>query len=422
MELKNKTPFPCLAFDAIDQRNCAFHVVVLRGAFDLANGAMMMAADQNPLCLTDEYFGEINKSSVKRESDLSPYKPQCDIIVAGTAHAPGGKPAPHFEAGIRVSGDVALEKRLTITGPRYWEKHGKEWKLTMPEPIMSLPVRYEYAYGGECRIDADDPFAKWLDKKYQMSPEQREQHPEGPDHAPLAHSACNDNPVGRGYTEQWHIDTILKAESAQAEVVGVIEEISRFLRITHAPEPPKNRRSRIPAPQIESPSDPVKTFGKHYMPQGLGVITKSWEQRLKWAGTYDEKWRAEKWPILPDNFDFAYWNGAHPDLQTPHLRGDEEFELVNLTPEGLLRFKLPDLMPYAVAGGHGGNEQLLPMRLDTVIIAPDKMQASLIWRAVAQVSADIEMIEAKYVDNKEDIERITAMIDEFGGEGFIPGA
>lgn len=392
MEFNNLTPFPSLAFEGIDQHNQEFHVVAIRATFDITPDTEMKLADeQQPLAIRDEYFGEVNKSSIRLESDLSPYKPKCDVIVIGSAYSPGGKPVSRFEAGIRISGAVTLDKRLTITGARFWEKSTSGWTLSEPEPITSLPVQYEYAYGGECRINQDDPAAQQIDARFHLTADQRKGHPDGPEKAPVAHTACELNPVGLGYTESWHTEA-LKLE-------------------------------RIPAPQIESPDDPTLEFYKRYAPQGLGAITKSWEPRLRLAGTYDEKWLEKKWPILPNNFIFAYWNGAHPDMQVPNIKGDEIFELINLSPQGTLKFQLPELLVFMMADYEDGEEELIPVWLDTVVIEPDTMKASLVWRAVIPVNSELLSLEARMIlkEDKTEQDNIWEKLILLDGSKFTPG-
>lgn len=374
MEFCNMTPFPCLAFEAIDQHDQQFHVVVMRATFDIVpNEELKLAEEQQPLALSDDYFGEINRSSVMQESDLSPYKPKCDVIVIGSAYAPSGKPAPRFEAGIRITGSVTLDKKLTINGPRFWEKRGSGWTLTEPTSIDSLPLQYEYAYGGECRINKEDSAAKQVEDKFHLTPDQRQQHPEGPELAPVAHTACEQNPVGIGFAEPWYLEAI--------------------------------QPDRIPAPQIESSIDPIQEFGKQYGPQGLGTITKSWNQRLKLAGTYDEAWLKDKWPGLPNDLDFAYWNCAHPDMQVPYLKGDELFELGNLTPQGSLKFQLSGQLISIAAAYEGGEEELIPARFDTVIIEPDSLKVSLVWRAVVPVSTELLSLETRMILEEDKIKQ-----------------
>jgi hypothetical protein len=441
MEFTNYTPFPALAFESVDQHDQEFHVVVLRATFDIMpNMELKLADDQQPLAFTDEYYGELNKSSIRQESDLSPYKPKCDVIIIGSAYAPGLKPASRFEAGIRITGSVSFGKKLAIYGPRFWEMHDSSWTLTEATPITFLPLQYEFAYGGECRINENDPASKQVKHEYRLTPDQRQQHPDGADLAPIVHTTYEQNPVGMGYTEQWYVNATKPAEAGlvideqeqqKEPQVGVIEKMSRFLGITHAPVPAPTREKfipvksecKIPAPQIESPEDPIKEFDKQYKPQGVGVITKAWEPRLKLAGTYDENWLKEKWPGLPSDFDFAYWNCAPQDMQVPYLKGDELFELCNLTPQGTLKFQLPGLLTFMMADFEEGEEELIPARIDTVIIEPDTMQASLVWRALIPVSPELLSLEARMIfrENKTDYDKVWEKISIFGNDNFKPG-
>ena len=448
MQFHNLTPFPGIAYEGIDQFDEEFHVVAMRATFDIIPDAELKAAeDQLPLVVTDEYFGEVNKSSLKQESDLVQYKPKCDVIVIGSAHAPGGKPAARFETGIKISGSVTLDKKLTVTGPRFWEQKDSDWSLTKPEPIDSLPLQYEYAYGGECRVNLDDPAAERVEEKYHLTPEQRQQHPDGVELAPIAHTAYELNPVGKGYSEQWYVDATKPVESDEPvessepvlqpvartqpkeQPVGMIEEISRFLRITKAPAPvsmpvtapvpavpqepvPPEPAYRIAAPQIESPEDPILEFGKQYTPQGFGVITKSWLPRRTLVGTADEEFaKSEAW--LPDNFDFAFWNGAHPDLQTEWLKGGERIELKNLHSPGtagattdkdgntIVSFTIPEMKPYIFVRFAGAGIVPYDLKIDTVIIDTQNNNASIVYRTVLGKEPEISAISVKVLSRKD---------------------
>jgi hypothetical protein len=237
-------------------------------------------------------------------------------------------------------------------GSQFILRIGDEVLVDFPPttPITSLPLRYEYTFGGECKISLDDPAGKRTKVEFRLNTEQRNSHPDGPDVAPVAHSAYDCNPLGLGFVEEWY----LKA---------------------------KNFKS-IPAPQIDDPKNPVRDLGKAYPPQGFGIITKSWNQRLVFAGTYDDAWLETRWPDLPENFDMAYWNGAHPDMQVPYLNGDEEIVLSNLTPGGTLNFRLPGLKPIVKIVCAHGRSLSVSANLDTVILEPDSMRIALVWRAV----------------------------------------
>ena len=388
MEFHNLTPFAALAFEGIDQHDEEFHVVVMRATYDITpNTELQSAEEQQPLAVCDEYFGEMNKSSVRQESDLAQYKPNCDVIVIGSAYAPGTAPASHFEVGIKISGSVELDKRLVITGPRFWEKHGSGWILTDPTPIASLPLQYEYAYGGECRINMQDPAAEHVEAKLNLTPEQRLQHPDGPELAPVAHTAYDQNPVGIGFVEQWYLDA--------------------------------TQAARVQAPQIESPDNPINEFGKQYVPQGFGVITKAWLPRRKLGGTADDTFaQGERW--LPEDFDFAFWNGANPDLQTPWLKGGERIELKNMFPpdtagattdkdnNSIVSFVVPEQKPYLFVKFE--NESIVPcdLKIDTVLIDTDNNNVAITYRTVLWKEPEIDSMAAKVLSKQD-----RAVIDEW---------
>jgi hypothetical protein len=94
-------------------------------------------------------WGDPEKSSIKYPSDLCLTKPGTDVIVVATAHAPGGKAVPSFDAGVRVG---PLEKTVRVFGLRVWETNGSG--LSAPRPTTGVEVRYDYAWGG---LDVSDP-------------------------------------------------------------------------------------------------------------------------------------------------------------------------------------------------------------------------------------------------------------------------
>jgi hypothetical protein len=420
VEFVNYTPFPALAYQALDQHEQCFHVVTLRTTSEIKTyGALQFIPEQAPLAVTDEFHGEMNKSSVRQESDLAPFKPQCDVIVIGKAYAPAGRPARRFTAGIRIAGPkqprplppqpqglnptmppsraavaawqreviearanplpgpVILDRQLAVYGSRYWEKGSfNGWSLTTPEPVTSLPLRYEYAYGGECRIDLEDPASKQVEPKYRLTADERREHPDGPDRAPVAHRACEMNPVGMGFAEEWY----LKAKKIK----------------------------RVRAPQIDLPDDPVREFGKTYPTQGLGAITKAWLPRRKLCGTIDDAF-IESGKPLPEDFDFAFWNGAHPDLQVPWLAGNEEITLTNLCPYNmpgatrdksgntLLHFSLPGHQPFVLVRYEEGFIEPARLELDTLVIEPDERKVSCVYRLRLPAEPAVRILEARLI-------------------------
>lgn len=76
-------------------------------------------------------------------------------------------------------GPLILSKTLLVTGPREWRRRSAllraltlfvlpVWKLGTPQAITTLPLRYEYAYGGENKILETEPAAARVNKKYRL--------------------------------------------------------------------------------------------------------------------------------------------------------------------------------------------------------------------------------------------------------------
>jgi uncharacterized protein YjbI with pentapeptide repeats len=73
--------------------------------------------------------------------DMGMPKPKAEFLVSGSYHSPGKQPVPAGEAKIKVGGK---EKSLYVFGPRSWSGGIP----TNPEPITSLPLGYNFAFGG----------------------------------------------------------------------------------------------------------------------------------------------------------------------------------------------------------------------------------------------------------------------------------
>jgi hypothetical protein len=126
-------------------------IVAVRATFDFdVNGYVSVAKTQQDVCLAPIHFGDPSVSSMKYDTDLVRAKSGTDIIVHASAHAPGGRPAPHVDVGWSVG---TLTKRLRIYGDRVWEKRKTGIAPSEPVPFVSLPIRYERAWGGTSSDD-----------------------------------------------------------------------------------------------------------------------------------------------------------------------------------------------------------------------------------------------------------------------------
>jgi hypothetical protein len=132
-------------------------------------------------------------------------------------------------------------------------------------------------------------------------------------------------------------------------------------------------------PNVEYPDSMMTSPSDKLRPAGLGPIARWWEPRTRLAGTYDEKYLASRWPLLPPDFDAAFNQIAPADQQSTTLAGGEMARLVNLTRDGKWEFRLPRLeIPVHLVYDTRFEETRL--RLDTVFIEPDQRRVRLTSR------------------------------------------
>ena len=388
MEFRNLTPFSVMQYAMDDKHNERHCVVTMKTGFRLKQDdkgqwqAQLMDNPALPLCVEDEYSGEINLSPVLRESDLAPLKPACDVIVNGAVHTPGGIAATEMTAGLLMrssSGEVLIDKKLQITGRRFYQRQmlTGQWYETEPEPFTSLPLDYRFAFGGECRVEPGSEYADRIPKAFRLTDAQRREHPDT-DNPSLAHMTFPVNPLGLGYTQAWYLQATDQQQVEAPRIVSVdtpftLKQFTDYL----------NGKGDVFAPE--------------YQPAGFGVIGRAWLPRLLLAGTRDQAWRERQHPDLPDDFDFNYWNCAPDDQRIPFPLPGPAFVLTGFRPEGEIRFTLPAHQGRLLLRASSGHRMPLPMLLDTLEIDTDTLTVALTWRFLLPGNTPpVRVLEARY--------------------------
>jgi hypothetical protein len=296
MSVDNRTPFPALAFRQYNLEGELAGIVVARGTFRLTNnGPLMIAEEQHPLVMSDTYEGDPHKTPQLACTDLAPFKPGTDVTFLGAAFPPGGVASSSWNCGLTVG---PVSKRLRVHGPRVWRAHSrKTWRGLLDRTKEDALDHWELTEG--------EPI-EYLSLDWRLAFGDLDANESG---TPLAR-----NPIGRDVVDQQaYLD-----------------------------------RSEWPAPQIEDEAHPILSVGDRPAPAGLGPLSPFWKDRAERAGTYDDKWLKERHPLLPTDFDYRFWQAAHPDLVAePWLQGDEAFELQNLLPGWeTLKGRLPNIGLY----------------------------------------------------------------------------
>src|SRR5690554_6498104 len=226
-------------------------------------------------------------------------------------------------------------KKIQIVGNRQWQGL-LSLSPSRPEPFTEMPITYSRAFGG-----SRPPMGKKDEGIF---------YPQ--------------NPIGCGYAKGKY----------QAAL--------------------KN----TPVPNLEHPNKPVKHCDGDYPPMSFGPIGRSWQPRLAFAGTYDEKWKEETFPLLPADFDETFMQVAPTDQQIPFPVGGEPVVLVNLHPtKDSIVFALPNLDLPMVALTKNRTQHRLEPVVDCITIDADKQQLSILWRAhlpIARSIAEIDTLAA----------------------------
>ncbi|HTV78594.1 MAG TPA: DUF2169 domain-containing protein, partial [Steroidobacteraceae bacterium] len=147
MELVNATRMVAGYTMGMEPSGRELLVVVVKGTFHMPRvpgERLQLDVEQAPLVMGDVFFGEAGLSAPRYEVDLAPRKLRCDILLNGSAYAPGGRPVTRVTVGLQVGN---WSKSLSVIGNRFWFTHGGV-RATDPEPFLSLPITYDHAFGG----------------------------------------------------------------------------------------------------------------------------------------------------------------------------------------------------------------------------------------------------------------------------------
>jgi len=259
-------------------------------------------------------------------------------------------------------------KRIAVIGDRHWQR-----SRLLGAPKMSDPEPFD-----TMDLVADRAFGGWCERDW-----------------------CRENPTGRGFIAQ----------------------------------PSSKLVDGLPLPNLENPDNPILAWNTHPKPTGFGVYPRDAAPRFAFGGRFpvDHEPTESDEPQFPPGFSLDFFNAAYPDLQVEgYLRGDEEIELKNLTPDGLLRFRLPGIQPDVTVerlvqpppptaessasppaspstadspaappepppdddeaeltedAPPPTASESVPLHLDTLYLLPDERRAILVWRGLISVQS-----------------------------------
>ena len=102
----------------------------------------------------------------------------------------------------------------------------------------------------------------------------------------------------------------------------------------------------VSLPNIYYPGEALSSPSSSARSAGFGPLEPQWPVRSRYAKSFDLEYIAEEFPAMPQNLDFRLYNMAPEDQWLDSLKGDEDYELVNLHRDfPLLKGKLPGVRP-----------------------------------------------------------------------------
>ena len=145
-------------------------VVVVKGTFVIPKGMEepKLAEEQFPLIEADTFTGEPGLSAPVYESDYTPVKRRCDVLLLGSAYAPGAIPTERVRVSLRIG---QMHKQFDVVGNRVLISDMFGATVTEPEPFTVMPISYDAAFGGLDNLNSD----------------------------PSQHEAYLSNPIGKGF-------------------------------------------------------------------------------------------------------------------------------------------------------------------------------------------------------------------------------
>jgi len=293
-------------------------------------------------------------SPVLMGSDTALLKNRTDVIVHGSAYAPGGNPVGLFDVTVTVGNH---RRTLRVFGPRTaaWRKpSGKTPSpplFTDPAPVRKVAIDFRNAYGGAARYKV-------------------------PGGEEVVLIPCPVNPLGKGYCVQ------NSPEGLEGLLLPQIEDPDALL----------------------APDSLVRPLGAlEELPSaaGFGVQGASWYPRVAYFGVMphevehtkaavadivkgmdpqkDEAAIAMMQDYSPPLMAPEFFQAAAPGMTFPLLAGNEPFILGNLAPGGFTGFDLPGRAPL-VSLDRGDGPRNVRMTLDTVAFLAETGRLILTWR------------------------------------------
>lgn len=143
MERINLSRFAVEHTVLVDRSGFERLLVVVKATYSLASGTPVVADEQDPISLADEYYDAPERSSLRRAGELALEKPGTEVVIVGSAY-----PAPEKRSEALVALRLGrIQKAVRVVGDRVWVGQVAP-VMSVPTPFERMPLVWERAYGG----------------------------------------------------------------------------------------------------------------------------------------------------------------------------------------------------------------------------------------------------------------------------------
>lgn len=356
----NHTPFWSQYYQSVDCEGEVFHTVVTRIGYDMrtvprgeAGGLLGYAADKAELAMGDVFADPEHplQSELLWESDFCAYKPKCDVLVINAASRPS---LSEWQRSISIHRNPDLVPRA------------KRWG---------------------CAVMLD-----WKDEEGQKQHWHKRLDVTGPRQVGVLGGTSEPQEASE-VVLGWH------------KAFGGPGDERNPLGVGHA----SSKSDRAPQQEVGGKAYRGGILQGSYPPAGLGPVGKAWLPRRSKAGTYDNAWLKDQWPLPPEDFDYGYWNCAPEDQQIDYPTPGAEISLVNLWPplaEGqkppagnakteIWRGRLPMHQLFLLWRLHSGPMLTKDAMLDTLVVDLQAQRIDAVYRSVMSAKADVRAVETR---------------------------
>lgn len=116
--------------------------IVCKATFVLRPGESVLSAEADGLQEQDNHWDDDPSRSVYAPCDLYPTKPRADVVLVGSAFAPGQRPVRELVTRMAIAG---IDKSVRVCADRAQRPDGE---IVARAAFAKMPLRYERAAGG----------------------------------------------------------------------------------------------------------------------------------------------------------------------------------------------------------------------------------------------------------------------------------